>query len=40
MLPQLPGFRGIAFVDTAGQGALIAVKHMLPLNVLLLLSAD
>src|SRR5712691_6893026 len=31
---QLPGLRGTALVANAGHGALIALRHMLPANVL------
>jgi len=37
---QFPGFRGTAVVESAGHGALTAVKHMFPEKLLLLPGAD
>jgi len=37
---QFPGFLGIAWVATTGQGALIAVTHIFPRKTLLLPGAD
>jgi hypothetical protein len=38
--PQLPGLRGSACVANVGHGALMAVRHMFPAKLLLLLAAD